>query len=50
MNEKKQKFKKAEIQKVSEVRDAKGLLVHTFGKLAIVLLIFVSFLTFESGN
>lgn len=35
--------KKIEIQRASKVRATKGLLVHTFGKLAIALLTFVDF-------
>ena len=31
-------MKKTEIQRASKVRATKGLLVHTFGKLAIALL------------
>ena len=34
---------KTEIQRASKVRATKGLLVHTFGKLAIALLTFVNF-------
>ena len=34
---------KTEIQRASKVRDTKGLLVHTFGKLAIALLSYVNF-------
>lgn len=34
---------KTEIQRASKVRATKGLLVHTFGKLAIALLTFVDF-------
>lgn len=34
---------KTEIQKASKVRATKGLLVHTFGKLAIALLTLVNF-------
>ena len=34
---------KTEIQRASKVRASKGLLVHTFGKLAIALLTFVNF-------
>lgn len=34
---------KTEIQRASKVRATKGLLVHTFGKLAITLLTFVNF-------
>ena len=36
-------LEKTEIQRASKVRAAKGLLVHTFGKLAIALLTFVNF-------
>ena len=41
---------KTEIQRASKVRATKGLLVHTFGKLAIALLTFVNFLIFESES
>ena len=34
---------KTEIQRASKARDTKGLLVHTFGKLAIALLSYVNF-------
>lgn len=34
---------KTEIQRASKVRATKGLLIHTFGKLAIALLTFVNF-------
>ena len=34
---------KTEIQRASKVRATKGLLVHTFGKLAIALLTYVNF-------
>ena len=34
---------KTEIQRASKVRVSKGLLVHTFGKLAIALLTYVNF-------
>ena len=34
---------KTEIQRASKVRATKGLLVHTFGKLAVALLTFVNF-------
>ena len=34
---------KTEIQRASKVRATKGLLVHTFGKLAVALLTFVTF-------
>ena len=40
---------KTEIQRASKVRATKGLLVHTFGKLAIALLTFV-ILIFESES
>ena len=34
---------KTEIQRASKLRATKGLLIHTFGKLAIALLTFVNF-------
>ncbi len=36
-------IEKIEIQRASKVRATKGLLVHTFGKLAIALLTYVNF-------
>ena len=40
---------KTEIQRASKVRATKGLLVHTFGKLAIALLTFVNFSFLNQG-